>query len=156
MTERAQTRRDTDTLAEAWSNPSGLWGWLTIVNHKNVGRRFIVTGLIFFVLGGVMALLMRTQLAVPEATFLDADFYNQMFTMHGTTMMFLFAIPMLEGLMIYLMPLMIGTRDMPFPRLNAFGYLAYLFGGTLIFSSFIVGEVPREGWFAYVPLASDI
>ena len=99
-----------------------------------------------------MALLMRTQLAAPESGVLDAELYNQLFTMHGTTMMFLFGIPLVEGLGIYLMPLMIGTRDMSFPRLNAFGYYIFLIGGGTLFVSLLLGSAPDAGWFSYPPL----
>ncbi len=145
-----------DHLTRAWQQPPGFVGWLSAVNHKTIGMRFIVTGFIFFLVGGLMALLMRAQLAVPENTFLGAELYNQLFTMHGTTMMFLFAIPMLEGLALYLLPLMLGTRDVPFPRLNSFGYWLYLFGGLFVFSSFLTGQVPDAGWFAYVPLSAGL
>jgi cytochrome c oxidase subunit I+III len=143
---------DPSAVRQAWTSPRGVRGFLTAVNHKQIGLRFIVTGFFFFLVGGVLALLMRLQLAQPDAGILDPAAFNEAFTMHGTTMMFLFAVPMLEGLAMYLVPLMLGTRDLPFPRLNAFGYWAYLFGGILLYSSVIVGDVPDGGWFAYVPL----
>jgi cytochrome c oxidase subunit I+III len=155
-TSPSRPRIGEDHLIQAWMQPPGLTGWLSAVNHKTIGMRFIVTGFIFFLVGGLMALLMRTQLAVPENSFLDAEFYNQLFTMHGTTMMFLFAIPMLEGLALYLLPLMLGTRDVPFPRLNSYGYWLYLFGGLFVFSSFLAGQAPSAGWFAYVPLSGGL
>ena len=139
-------------LEDAWAAQPGLVGWIGQCNHKAVGRRFIGTAFVFFQLAGVFALLMRVQLAVPEAGFLGADTYNALFTMHGTVMMFMFVVPILEGFTIYLAPLMLGARDMPMPRLNAFGYWVYLFGGIFLFSSFAVGAVPDSGWFAYVPL----
>ncbi len=157
MSERPTTADTSeDQLTRAWQQPPGFTGWLAAVNHKAIGMRFIVTGFIFFLVGGLLAALMRTQLAVPENSFLSAELYNQLFTMHGTTMMFLFAVPMLEGLAIYLLPLILGTRDVPFPRLNSFGYWLYLFGGLLVFSSFFAGQVPSEGWFAYVPLSGGL
>jgi cytochrome c oxidase subunit I+III len=137
-------------LVEAWRSPRGFAA-LSAVNHKNIGMRFIVTGFIFFVIGGLQALLIRLQLAVPDNAVIGPDFYNQMFTMHGTTMMFLFAVPILEGFGMYLVPLQVGTRDLPFPRLNAFGYWCYLFGGLFLYSSFLTGQVPDGGWFAYPP-----
>jgi cytochrome c oxidase subunit I+III len=141
-----------DRLEEAWRSPPGLAGFTSAVNHKQIGLRFIVTAFGFLLVGGLEAMLIRTQLVRPENGFLDAETYNQVFTMHGTTMMFLFAIPMIEGLAMYLVPLMIGTRDMPFPRLNAFGYWCFLFGGVLLNWSFLIGSVPDGGWFAYTPL----
>ncbi|QKT04663.1 cytochrome c oxidase subunit I [Ectothiorhodospiraceae bacterium 2226] len=137
-----------------WSPRPGL-GRLSAVNHTIVGRRFIVTGFVFFLIGGVLALLMRTQLAVPDNTLLDHDTYNQLFTMHGTTMMFLFAVPILEGFAMYLIPKMVGARDMIFPRLSAFGYWCYLFGGLLLYSGLLVGQAPDGGWFMYPPLTSE-
>jgi hypothetical protein len=122
------------------------------VNHKVIGRRFMILGLVFFLVGGLEALLIRVQLARPELDFLGPDAFNQTFTMHGTTMMFLFIIPMIEGLAIYFVPLLIGTRDLPFPRLNAFSFWTLLFGGIFLHTSFIVRAVPDGGWFAYVPL----
>lgn len=141
-----------ETLHQTWLSPSGIAGFFTAVNHRTVGARYIVTGMVFFVLAGIAALLMRIQLAVPEARFLNADLYNQLFTMHGTTMMFLFAVPIMEGVGIYLTPLMIGARDMAFPRLNTFGYFVYLFSGLLLWGSLLLNTAPDGGWFAYVPL----
>ncbi|GAA1146031.1 cytochrome c oxidase subunit I [Nesterenkonia lutea] len=130
-----------------------LKGVFTSVQHKVVGQRYMVTAFIFFLVGGLEALLLRTQLAQSDNDFLSAESYNELFTMHGTTMMFLFAIPFLEGLGTYLLPLQVGARDMPFPRYNAFNYWCYLGGGILLYSSFLVGMVPDTGWFAYVPLS---
>src|SRR5918996_3643635 len=113
---------ETQTLDRTWMSPPGFFGWFTHVNHRSIGRRFIITAMIFFVLAGIQALVMRLQLAIPENTLLGPDWYRQFFTMHGTTMMFFFAVPVMEGFGIYLVPLMIGTRDMAFPKLNAFGY----------------------------------
>ena len=138
-------------LETAWASPRGFAG-LSAVNHKVVGTRFIVTAFFFFLIGGIQALLIRLQLFVPENTLVGPDTFNELFTMHGTTMMFLFALPMVEGIGMYLLPLMVGTRDLPFPRLNAFGYFTYLFGGIILYSSFITGNVPDGGWFAYPPL----
>jgi len=137
-----------------WKQPSGLRA-LSAVSHRVVGKRFLVTGFIFFLIAGFLALLVRTQLIVPENTFLDSETYNQVFTMHGTIMMFLFAIPMLEGFAIYLIPLMTGARDLVFPRLGAFGYWCYLFGGLIVLSSFLFDAAPAGGWFMYVPLSTS-
>ncbi len=137
-----------------WAQPTGIRAW-SAVNHRVVGKRFLVTGFVFFLIAGVLALLVRTQLIVPENTFLDSETYNQVFTMHGTLMMFLFAIPMLEGFAIYLIPLMVGARDLVFPRLGAFGYYCFLFGGILVMSSFLFDAAPAGGWFMYVPLSTS-
>ncbi|MEW6155379.1 MAG: cytochrome c oxidase subunit I [Actinomycetota bacterium] len=142
-----------DELEKAWTGPPGFLGWLSAVNHKDIGKRFVVTAFIFLLVGGAEALLLRLQLGTAESSLLSPELYNQIFTMHGTTMMFLFAVPILEGLAMYLVPLKIGTRDMPFPRLNAFGYWCYLFGGVLLHWSFLTGSVPDGGWFAYTPLS---
>jgi cytochrome c oxidase subunit I len=116
--------------------------------------RYIVTGFIFFLLGGIQALVMRMQLATPESTLINPVLYNQLFTMHGTTMIFYFATPILFGFGNFLVPLMIGSRDMAFPRLNAFGYWVFLFSGLFLYSSYFFGMAPDAGWFNYVPLAS--
>jgi cytochrome c oxidase subunit I+III len=140
-------------LSQTWQSPPGFFAWFTHVNHRSIGKRFIFTALVFFVLGGIEALLMRIQLMQSENTLLGPDLYNQVFTMHGTTMMFLFAVPVMEGLGIYLVPLMIGTRDMAFPRLNAFGYYVYLIGGASLYIAFFLNLAPDAGWFNYVPLS---
>jgi cytochrome c oxidase subunit I+III len=142
-----------DRLEQTWGDRPGLLGWLSSVNHKTVGRRFITTAFVFFILGGLLAVLMRIQLARPENHFLGPDLYNQIFTMHGTTMMFLFAVPIMEAMAVYLVPLMVGTRSIAFPRLNAFGYWIYVFGGIMVFVAFILNIGPDAGWFSYVPLA---
>ena len=142
----------TDRLETTWATKPGVLGWLGAVNHKQIGKRFIVTAIAFFVIGGVQALLMRWQLGAPGQSVLDAQTYNELFTMHGTTMMFLFAVPITAALGMYFAPLMLGTRDMPFPRLNAFGYWAYLAGGIFLYSGFLAGSAPDGGWFAYTPL----
>jgi cytochrome c oxidase subunit I+III len=140
-------------LDEVWGDPPGLRGWLVTVNHKRVALRYIISALVFFVLGGIEAALMRIQLARPENGFIGPDLYNQLFTVHGTTMMFLFAVPIMEAIGLYLVPLMIGTRNVCFPRLNAYGYWTYLIGGLLIYSGLILNTGPDAGWFSYVPLA---
>ena len=140
-------------LGKTWAPAPGLWGMLTSVDHKVIARRYIVTAFVFLALGGVLALLMRLQLARPEARFLDADRYNQIFTMHGSNMMFLFAVPVMEAMAVYFVPLMVGTRNIAFPRLNAYSYWVFLVGGLLLWVSFLVDSAPDVGWFAYVPLA---
>jgi cytochrome c oxidase subunit I+III len=139
-------------LTDIWRNGPGIWGWLRGVNHRTVGLRYIITAFIFFIVGGIEALIMRLQLARPENDLLALQTYNELFTMHGTTMMFLFVVPMVEGLAIYFLPLLIGARDFPFPRLNLFGYYCFLLGGIFVYSSFLFGHVPDGGWFAYPPL----
>ena len=140
-------------LLAAWSRPGGFFGWFTATTHTAIGMRYIVTAFIFLLAGGIEALLMRTQLAFSNNTFLGPDKYNQIFTTHGTTMMFLFAVPMMEGMGIYLVPLMLGTRNVAFPRLNAFGYYLYLFGGLLLYAGLFTNTGPDVGWFAYPPLS---
>ena len=144
-----------DAFDRAWQSPPGLRS-VSAVNHTLVGRRFVVTGFVFFLIAGVLALLIRTQLAVPNNTFLGHDAYNQIFTIHGTAMMFLFAVPILEGAAVYMLPLLIGSRDLPFPRLSSFGYWCYLFGGVLLLSGFLFGSAPDGGWFIYPPLTGPI
>jgi cytochrome c oxidase subunit I+III len=143
---------DRATLARTWGRPPGFVGWLAQVNHKAVGTRYIVTGFVFFLLAGLDGLRIRLQLAVPENTVMGPGAYDAAFTMHGTTMMFLFAVPILEGVGIYLVPLMIGARDMALPRLNAFGYWIYLFAGVGLWTAYLIGVPPSSGWFAYPPL----
>jgi cytochrome c oxidase subunit I+III len=143
----------TERLTKAWQRPPGFIGWMSAVNHRAVGVRYIATAFVFFILAGILALLMRLQLAQPNQDIVPAEAFNQFFTMHGAVMMFLFAIPMLEGLGIYFVPLMIGARDMAFPRLNAFGYWIYLFGGVILFIAFFTGRGPDAGWFNYPPLS---
>ncbi|CUH39455.1 Cytochrome c oxidase subunit 1 [Jannaschia seosinensis] len=141
-------------IERTWLSPPGFFGWFTLVNHTSIGKRFIITSLVFFLLSGLLALLMRLQLAQPLNDVLGPEAYNQVMTVHGTAMMFLFAIPAMEGAAIYLAPLMVGARDMAFPRLNAFGYYVYLIGGSLFFLSLPLGLAPDAGWFNYVPLSS--
>jgi cytochrome c oxidase subunit I+III len=141
-------------LARVWANAPGWKGQLTAVNHGTIGLRFIATGIAFMLLGGMLAMFMRLQLAWSDQTVLDHELYNQFMTMHGTTMMFLFAVPVMEGAALYLIPKMIGARDAPYPRLGAFGYWCYLFGGLFLYSSFLFGAAPDGGWFMYTPLTS--
>src|SRR5947209_2174892 len=140
-------------LTRTWATGASLIDRLSSVDHKVVGRRYILTAFVFLCLGGLSAVVMRMQLARPEAKLLGPDLYNQLFTMHGTTMMFLFAVPVMEAFAVYLVPLMLGTRNIAFPRLNAFSYWVYLFGGTFLWVAFMLKIGPDVGWFAYVPLS---
>ncbi|MFG3578035.1 cytochrome c oxidase subunit I [Micromonospora chersina] len=151
-TPRGVGRDDLARLAEHWAEPRSLRAWFTTVDHKKIGRRYLVTAAFFFVLAGLSALVMRTQLARPESGVVPPEEYNQLFTMHGTAMIFLFATPMLFGFGNFLVPLMIGSRDMAFPRLNAFGYWVFLFAGLFMWASLPFGAAPNNGWFAYAPL----
>ncbi|MBY2943933.1 cytochrome c oxidase subunit I [Rhizobium leguminosarum] len=140
-------------LHQIWKTPTGLWGALSTVDHKIIGRRYIITAFVFLLLGGILAMAMRLQLATPEARYISPDRYNQIFTMHGTNMMFLFAVPVMEAMGVYLVPLMLGTRNIAFPRLNAFSYWIFLAGGLLLWIAFALDVGPDVGWFAYVPLS---
>jgi cytochrome c oxidase subunit I+III len=140
-------------LERTWRPRSGLWGWITSVDHKSIAKRYVATAFLWFLLAGVNAALMRLQLARPESNLLGPDAYNQTFTVHGTAMMFLFAVPIMTAVALYLVPLMVGTRDVVYPRLNAFGYWTFLIGGLFLFVSFYLNAGPDQGWFSYVPLA---
>ena len=159
MTERSSTDEDLEDgvlisrLEQTWRTPKGFWGALSTVDHKTIGRRYIITAFVFLALGGILAALMRLQLAQPEARIIGPDRYNQIFTMHGTNMMFLFAVPVMEAMGVYLVPLMLGTRNIAFPRLNPFSYWMFLAGGTLLWTAFALDMGPDVGWFAYVPLS---
>ena len=140
-------------LERTWDRPRGFWGWVISTDHKEIGLRFIGTALLFFAFSGILAALMRAQLARPESTLLGPDRYNQFFTMHGTGMMFFFAVPVMEGMALYLVPLMIGTRNVTFPRLLNFSYWTFAFAGILLFAGLFFNMGPDVGWFSYVPLA---
>jgi cytochrome c oxidase subunit I+III len=142
-----------NVLERTWGPPPGMFSWFRTLDHKAIGKRYIVTALIFFVLGGIEAAIMRMQLARPENGLVSPDRYNQIFTMHGATMMFLFGVPVQIAMAIYLIPLMLGTRNLSFPRLNAYGYYTYVVGGTLLYVSFFLNMGPDAGWFNYVPLS---
>src|SRR5581483_10237993 len=116
-------------LERAWHPPDGFWGWFMQVNHHAIGKRYIITAFAFLILAGLEAIMMRLQLALPDLHLLNPNAYNESFTLHGSTMMFLFAVPVMEGMGVYFVPMMIGTRNVAFPRLNAFGYFMFLFGG---------------------------
>ncbi len=132
---------------------NGLLSWITTVDHKQIGIMYLCAAVIFFLLGFSEALLMRIQLMRPENSFLSPEAYNQIFTMHGTTMIFMVLTPMLLGFATYLLPLMIGANEMAFPRLNAFSFWIFLFGGFLLYFSFFAGGAPDVGWFSYAPLS---
>ncbi|MCB9112937.1 MAG: cytochrome c oxidase subunit I [Anaerolineales bacterium] len=151
MTAQAQSISRKQTLGS-----SGLLSWIMTVDHKRIGILYLVSAFIFFIIGGLEALLMRIQLAKPDNTFLGADTYNQVFTMHGTTMIFLVVMPLAAGFGNYLVPLLIGARDMAFPKLNALSYWTYLFGGIFMYSSFVYGGAPNDGWFSYAPLTEKM
>ena len=140
-------------LTRVWSTSRGIVGWLSSVDHKVIGRRYIITAFIFLFLAGIGGAAMRMQLSRPENQLIGPDLYNQIFTMHGTTMMFLFAVPVMEAFAVFLVPLMVGTRVIAFPRLNAFSYFVYLFGGVLIWVAFLLNTGADAGWFSYVPLS---
>jgi cytochrome c oxidase subunit I+III len=142
-----------DQLERVWADLPGIVGWLTTVDHKRIAKRYMVTAFAAFLLGGLEAAVMRAQLARPENGLIGPDLYNQLFTMHGTTMMFLFAVPMMEAIALYFVPLMVGARNVAFPRLNAMGYWVYLIGILLLYVSFALNTGPDAGWFAYVPLS---
>src|SRR5882672_526763 len=146
-------------IAPASSLTARLHRLVVTVDHKQLGLMYIATALLFLLVSGSMAAVIRAQLAVPNNHFLSPQVFNRAFTMHGTAMVFLVGMPIIAGLMNYLVPLMIGTRDMAFPRLNAFGFWIFLFGGALLFFSILAapglagtGAAPDVGWFAYAPL----
>ena len=140
-------------LCETWEALPGWRGMLSTVDHKTIGLRYIVTAFLFLLLGGVEALIIRLQLARPDQALVTPEQYNQIFTMHGVTMIFLYASPVLSGFSNYLWPLMLGSRDMAFPRLNALSYWLFLFAGLFLYASFLAGRGPDAGWFNYVPLS---
>src|SRR6476469_7372874 len=133
---------------------TGFWSWFTTVDHKKIGILYGATALVFFLIAGSEALLIRLHLAGPNGTVLTASQYNTLFTMHGTTMIFLVGMPLPVAFGNYFSPLMIGARDVAFPRLNMFGYWVFLFGGLFIYSGFVLGGAPNGGWIGYTPLTS--
>jgi len=153
MTERLPLVPESAKPLPGLGEPEGLLSWVASVDHKQIGIMYLLASLVFFLVGGIEALLMRIQLGTPENTFLSPEAYNQIFTMHGTTMIFLVVVPMLVGFATYFVPLMIGARDMAFPRLNAFSFWIFLFGGLLLYYSFLAGGAPAAGWFSYAPLS---
>ncbi len=141
-------------LKDAWELQKG-WRILTEVNNSVIGVFYVGTALLFFLLAGILALLMRLQLAVPSNTFLSVETYNQIFTMHGTVMMFLFAVPVVEAMGVQLLPQMLGARDLPFPRLSAYAFWAYFIGGMVFFCTLFLDLAPSGGWFMYPPLTNN-
>jgi cytochrome c oxidase subunit I+III len=142
-----------EQLKRIWQPPRGL-SFVTAVNNTYIGLLYIATALLFFLLAGILGLMMRTQLAVPENDLIGYQTYNQLFTMHGTVMMFLFAVPAVEAMGVLLLPNMLGARDLPFPRLSAYAYWAYAVGGLVFFCSLFLELAPDSGWFMYPPLSS--
>jgi cytochrome c oxidase subunit I+III len=140
-------------LLEAWRQPTG-WRYWSAVNNTVVGLWYVALTFAFFIFGGILALLMRWQLVRPDNDFLTADRYNQIFTLHGSVMMFLFAIPIFESVSILFLPAMIGARELPFPRISAFGFWAFAIGGVFLCGSIIFDAAPQGGWFMYPPLSS--
>jgi cytochrome c oxidase subunit I+III len=151
--EMSQTEREAD-FERTWDEPSGFPGGLATVDNFLIGVRFLVTSFSFFLVSGVFALLMRIQLARAENDFLGPEVYNRLFTMHGTVMMYLFAVPFQEGLAALLLPWMLGARDLAYPRLTAFSYWVFFFSGLIFFSGFLFDAVADIGWFAYTPLSA--
>lgn len=142
-------------LGIVWARPKGIFFRWCAVNNDAVGNWYALTAFCFMLFAGVLALLMRTQLAVPENEMVGASTYNQLFTLHGSVMMFLFAIPMFEAVSIILLPQLLGARDLPFPRLSAFGFWSFLLGGTFVTGSIFFDAAPQGGWFMYPPLTTE-
>ena len=143
-----------ERLRAIWANPTG-WRYWTSVNNTQIGLWYGAAAFAFMLFAGVLALIMRAQLAFPDNDLLSADLYNQAFTLHGTVMMFLFAVPIFEAIAIFLLPPMLGARELPFPRLGAFGFWSFLIGGVFVCGSIFFNAAPSSGWFMYPPLATD-
>jgi cytochrome c oxidase subunit I len=154
ITEAGYDSSIAEKLRGIWETKPGLLGKLGTVDHKEIGIRYIVTAFVFLLVGGIEALIMRLQLARPGATLLTPEQYNELFSIHGITMILWYAFPVLTGFSVFLQPLIIGSRDMAFPRLNAFTYWVFLFSGLFLYASFAVAAVPNAGWFNYTPYAS--
>jgi cytochrome c oxidase subunit 1 len=150
----ATTALDQPHAHAGHAEKTGLWSWITTVDHKRIGILYGATAFFFFLLGGLEALIIRLQLARPDNNFIDPDTYNQLFTMHGTTMIFLAIMPLSSMLFNYLIPLQIGARDVAFPRLNAFSYWVFLLGGLWLNASFLFHAAPNAGWFGYANLTT--
>ncbi|MGB7435621.1 MAG: cbb3-type cytochrome c oxidase subunit I, partial [Candidatus Acidiferrum sp.] len=138
-------------LERIWETPDTFWGWFSTVDHKEIGKRYLLTAVAFLLVGGVEALVMRLQLAFPNRGLIGSQSYIQLFTLHGMTMIWWYAAPILSGFANYLIPLMIGARDMAFPRLNALSYWLFVLSGLFLYSSLLISAAPHAGWFAYVP-----
>jgi cytochrome c oxidase subunit I+III len=145
-----------ERLEKVWAEPAGIVSFLTSVDHKRIGVRYLFTAFAFFIAAGLEALVMRAQLARPHEGLVSPETFDQLFSLHGTTMIFLFVTPMLSGFGNYLVPLMIGARDMAFPRLNALSYWIFLASGLFMYSSVPFGLAPNDGWFNYVPLSDKV
>ena len=145
---------DPGVIRRPVESTKGIVSWITTVDHKRIGIMYGALSLVWFVIGGIEALLIRLQLAAPNGEVIGADTYNQMFTMHGTTMVFLVVMPLSSAFFNYFLPLQIGARDVAFPRLNALSWWLYVFGGLFLYSSFFLGGAPNGGWFGYAPNTS--
>jgi cytochrome c oxidase subunit I+III len=143
-------------LRSTWSPPPGIYGWFATVQNRLIVARLLPAAFFLFLIGGLEALLIRTQLFFPENTFLDPQQFNQLFTMHGSTMMFLVTVPIMEAFALFTLPSHLGSREMPFPRMTAFGMWTFIFGALLFHSSFLFNAVPDAGWFAYLPLSGPV
>jgi cytochrome c oxidase subunit I len=154
LADEASRKAQEQRLAEAWTSPEGWW-YFSDVNNSRVGIWYIVSAFAFLLFGGALALIMRLQLAMPDNDLVSADLYNQLFTLHGTVMMFLFAVPIFEAVAILIMPSMVGARDLPFPRLSAFGFWCFIIGGIFVCGSIFFNVAPSGGWFMYPPLSTE-
>ncbi len=152
--DEAVRRAQEERLIEVWKAPKG-WRYWSAVNNTEVGIWYTATAFAFMLFAGVLGLMIRVQLAVPDNDFLSANFYNQVYTLHGTVMMFLFAVPVFEAVAIIILPQMLGARDLPFPRLSAFGYWCFLIGGVFVTGSLFFDAAPASGWFMYPPLTTQ-
>ena len=152
LTDDVRTGITEHDLHEIWKDAPGIPGFFSTVDHKRIGLRYIYTSFAFFFVAGLTALVMRAQLTAPNSHVVSPSTYNSLFTMHGTTMIFLFNTPVLAGFANYLLPLQLGARDMAFPRLNAFSYWIFLLSGVFIYASYLIGKPPDGGWFGYTPL----
>jgi cytochrome c oxidase subunit I+III len=140
-----------EQLRRIWEEPPGIYGHLASVDHKTIGKRYLVTAFVFLLLGGIEAATMRVQLAAPGQHLLTPEAYNQLFSMHGLTMILWYASPILSGFSNYIWPLLIGARDMAYPRVNALSYWSYLASGIFLYTSPLIGQAPNDGWFGYAP-----
>lgn len=154
LADQERQRGQAERLLAAWKTPTG-WRYWSAVNNSEVGLWYTATAFIFMLFAGVLGLLIRVQLAAPENDFLSAELYNQVFTLHGSVMMFLFAVPVFEAFSIMVLPEMLGARDLPFPRLSAYGYWSFLLGGIFVCGSIFFGSAPQGGWFMYPPLTTQ-
>jgi cytochrome c oxidase subunit I+III len=153
LIEPTDLAREAAALDATWRDTGGFVGWFSAIDQKTIAKRYIVTAFLMFLAGGIEAALMRLQLSRPENALIGPDRYNQLFTVHGTTMMFLFAVPVMQAMGLYLVPLMVGARSVAFPRLNAFGYWNYVVGVLFLYVSLLLNMGPDTGWTAYVPLS---